>query len=93
MRLDLFLKRCGLLKRRTLSKQACDIGLVLLDGRPAKPAYRVNVGQRVTLSLPGRVVTVEILNLPQSNVSRVSADQFYRILSDVIPETLEEDPR
>ena len=36
MRLDVFLKRAGLIKQRSLAKEICDNGLVKMDGRIAK---------------------------------------------------------
>ena len=37
MRLDVFLKTSRLIKRRTLAKEYCDEGWVLVAGVPAKP--------------------------------------------------------
>ena len=41
MRLDMFLRNSGLVPRRPQAKQACDMGLVRLDGHAAKPSSEV----------------------------------------------------
>ena len=45
MRLDQFLANAGCIPRRTQAKQACDEGLVEVDGKVARPATSVQVGQ------------------------------------------------
>ena len=49
MRLDLFLKTARLIKRRTIAKEFCDRGLVVVNGKAAKPSYEVKDGDQITL--------------------------------------------
>ncbi len=49
MRLDKYLKVSRLIKRRTVAKDVSGAGKVLLNGRPAKAASDVQVGDRLTL--------------------------------------------
>jgi 23S rRNA pseudouridine1911/1915/1917 synthase len=52
MRLDVFLAGKCPARSRVQLRRAITEGAVFVDGRQAKPAYRVNPGQRVTLTLP-----------------------------------------
>ena len=78
MRLDKYLKVSRLIKRRTTANEACDNGLVSVNGRPARASYEVKVGDRISLRLGAREVTVEVLSV-QETVSRQSgAAALYR---------------
>ena len=44
MRLDKYLKVARLIKRRTVANEACDNGLVTVNGKPARASYDVKVG-------------------------------------------------
>ena len=89
MRLDLFLKRCCLTRRRSEARKACDNGIVTVDGQPAKAGRVVRSGQRVCLSFIDRYLEVEILDLPQGNVSRAVARTCYRVIRDEVREVLD----
>ena len=82
MRLDLYLKRCCLTKRRSEAKRACENGIVTLDDRPAKAGREVHTGQRVAIRFTDRHLEVEILKLPERNVSKKAAPSFYRVIRD-----------
>ena len=82
MRLDLYLKRCCLTRRRSEAKRACENGTVTLDGRRAKPGQAVSPGRRVSISFLDRYLELEILKLPAGNVSRAEARAYYEVLRD-----------
>ena len=77
MRLDKYLKVSRLIKRRTMANEACDNGLVSVNGRPARASYEVKVGDRITLRLGAREVTVEVLSI-QETVRQADAAALYR---------------
>ena len=60
MRLDKYLKVSRLIKRRTVANEACDGGLVLVNGKAARASYEVKVGDRISLKMGSRAVTVEV---------------------------------
>ena len=66
MRLDKYLKVSRLIKRRTTANEACDNGLVSVNGRPARASYEVKVGDRISLRLGAREVTVEVLSIQET---------------------------
>lgn len=82
MRIDLYLKRCGLMKHRSLAKRACDNGIVRIDGVRAKPSKEVKVGQEVVIRFRDHLLKIEILDIPGKSVPKREAQQTYRIVSD-----------
>ncbi len=80
MRLDKYLKVSRLIKRRTIANEACDNGLVSVNGRPARASYEVKEGDQITLRLGAREVTVEVLSV-QETVRQADAAALYRQLS------------
>ena len=80
MRLDKYLKVSRLIKRRTTANEACDNGLVSVNGKPARASYEVKVGDRISLRLGAREVTVEVLSI-QETVRQADAAALYKQLS------------
>jgi ribosome-associated heat shock protein Hsp15 len=82
MRLDLYLHRVCLVKSRTLAKEACERGKVTVNGQAAKGSHTVHPGERVRCDLGFRVLEIEVVAVPQGQVSRKDAPSYYRLLSD-----------
>ena len=77
MRLDKYLKTARLIKRRTVANEACDNGLVTVNGRPARASYEVKVGDRLSLRFGVRTITVEVVSV-EENVRQADASALYR---------------
>lgn len=77
MRLDKYLKVSRLIKRRTVANEACDQGLVEVNGKPVRASYEVKVGDRITLRLGVRIVTVEVVRV-QETIRASDAAALYR---------------
>ena len=77
MRLDKWLKVSRLIKRRTVANEACDNGLVEVNGRPQRASYDVKVGDRIALRFGARTVTVEVLSV-QETVKQAEAATLYQ---------------
>ena len=45
MRIDKFLKNSRIIKRRTVAKEACEQGRILLNDKTAKPGAEVQEGR------------------------------------------------
>ena len=80
MRLDKFLKVSRLIKRRTVANAVSEMGRVLVNGNPAKPAKQLKVGDIIEIEFSNRVEKVEILIIPTGNVSVQEADTLYKII-------------
>ena len=81
MRIDKFLKVSRVLKRRTLSKQACEKGKVSVNGREAKPAHQIKAGDIVELKFTGGAVKFTI-NEVRETVKKDEAANLYEIISE-----------
>ena len=77
MRLDKYLKVSRLIKRRTVANEACDNGLISVNGKVARASYDVKVGDRISLRFGQRTLTVEVLSV-QETVKQSDAGTLYR---------------
>ena len=77
MRLDKYLKVSRLIKRRTVANEACDNGLISVNGKPQRASYDVKVGDRITLKFGAREITVEVLAV-QETVKQADAATLYK---------------
>ena len=78
MRLDKFLKVSRLIKRRTVANTVSEMGRVLVNGNPAKPAKQLKVGDIIEIEYANRVDKFEVLIVPTGNVSIQEAGNLYR---------------
>ena len=63
MRLDKYLKVTRLIKRRTVANEACDMGRVLVNDKPARASYDVKVGDMILIDLGQKPLKVKVLPL------------------------------
>lgn len=83
MRLDLYLKLSRLVPRRSGAKELCAAGGVLVGGQQAKAGREVHPGDRITLILSSREITVEVLELPVGrSVAKAAARELYRAVAE-----------
>ena len=79
MRLDKFLKVSRIIKRRTVAAGACDGGSVLVNGKEAKPGYKLKVGDTVTIGFGASPLSVRVLELRET-VKKDDADTLYEVI-------------
>ena len=84
MRLDKYLKVSRLIKRRTVANEACDNGLISVNGKPARASYDVKVGDQISLRFGQRTLTVEVLSV-QETVKQADAGTLYREIAQYFP--------
>ncbi len=80
LRLDLFLKRSRLVKRRPLAATLCDNGFVTLNGRLSQPGKTVREGDRIEITYARKKVLVEVLQIP----GKAGKEECYRIIREEI---------
>ena len=80
MRLDKYLKVSRLIKRRTVANEACDNGLVCVNGRPARASYEVKEGDVISIRFGQKVLTVEVVAVTE-NAGKADAAAMYREVS------------
>ena len=76
-RLDKWLWHCRFYKTRSLATAAITGGKVHLNADRVKPAHRVRVGDRLSLSLQGIVAEFEVLGLPRRRGPAAEAGTHY----------------
>jgi ribosomal 50S subunit-recycling heat shock protein len=77
------------MKRRSEAKRACDNGIVTIDNVPAKAARDVHPGNVIAIAFVDRYLDVEVLALPNGNVSKAQAQEYYRVKRDEAREPLD----
>lgn len=82
MRLDKYLKVSRLIKRRTLAKEVCDQGRVLINERSAKAGSELKVGDVLTIDFGQRVLRVRVEQLAET-VRKEDADSMFTVLDDL----------
>lgn len=81
MRLDKFLKVSRLIKRRTLAKEVCDQGRILVNGNPAKASSMVASGDELVIRFGQKLVTIQVEALKES-ARKEDAESMYTLLSE-----------
>ena len=81
MRLDKFLKVSRILKRRTVAQDACRGGKVSVNGRGAKPAHELKVGDVVEISFASGALKFRVKELKET-VRKDDVQEMYEILTD-----------
>ncbi len=86
MRLDTYLKHTGLIKQRSVAKQACDKKqVVMVSVEPekiAKAGQPVHIGERFRIELDNRRFQIEVLEIPVRIPSRRERQRFFRLLDE-----------
>ena len=77
MRLDKYLKVSRLIKRRTVANEACDAGLVSVNGRVARASLEIKPGDVIELTLGSRNTKVEGVSVAE-NARKDDAPAMYK---------------
>lgn len=81
MRIDKYLKNARLIKRRTIAKEACDQGRILVDGKVAKPGTEVAIGDVVQIRFGEKTTTIRILDLDE-HIRKEMSKLLYEVISE-----------
>ncbi len=81
MRVDKYLKNARLIKRRTIAKEACDQGRILIDGKVAKPGSEVNIGDEVQIRFGNKATVIKITSLDE-HVTKEGSKLLYDVVSE-----------
>lgn len=79
MRIDKFLKNARIIKRRTIAKDACEQGKVLINEKVSKPGDEVKVGDKVQINFGNGSMKFEILDI-KDNVGKDMATSLYKVI-------------
>ena len=79
MRLDKYLKVSRIIKRRTVAKEACEKGLVEINGKLGKSSSEVKVGDVLRITFGERIVEYRITNI-KDHVLKDEAKELYELV-------------
>lgn len=81
MRLDKFLKVSRLIKRRTVAKEVCEQGRIMINGNVAKASSTVKVGDELVIRFGQKIVTVRIDDI-REHVRKDEVDTMYTVIKE-----------
>ena len=79
MRLDKFLKVSRIIKRRTVAKEACDKGIVTINGKQAKSSSEVKIGDILEVTFGEKEMKFKITEIKE-HVLKADAKEMYEII-------------
>lgn len=79
MRLDKFLKVSRIIKRRSVAKEACDKGVVTINGKVAKSGSEVKIGDVLEIKFGENLVKYKITEIKE-HVLKNDAKEMYEVL-------------
>lgn len=77
MRIDKYIKVSRLIKRRTVANEACDNGLVSVNGKVVKASYDVKPGDVINIRFGNREACVEVVSVSE-HVGKADAAAMYK---------------
>lgn len=80
MRLDKYLKVSRIIKRRTVAKEACESGRVLINDKVAKPGTEVKENDIIEIKYSEKSLKARIINISE-HVRKEDAKEMYEIIS------------
>lgn len=80
MRIDKYLKNARIIKRRTIAKEACEQGRVLINGKIAKPGAEVEIGDEIDIIFGTKPMKIEVEKLLEHTV-KDEYKQMYSIIN------------
>src|SRR5215469_9163843 len=78
VRLDKWLWAARFFKTRALAARACELGRVVSNGQPVKPARTIHVGSQLAITTEGGLFSVEVLALSETRGPAAVAQGLYR---------------
>lgn len=90
MRLDKYLKVSRIIKRRTIAKEACESGRVMINGKVAKPSTDVNENDIIEVMFAKGSIKAKVVNIA-SHVAKAEAKLMYEIIYDESEEAQKEE--
>lgn len=81
MRIDKFLNSVNITKRRSISQDMIQNGVVLINGVVAKPSKNIGIGSIITIEYLNGIKKYEVLKLPTTkSTPKNEQDEYVREL-------------
>jgi len=75
LRVDLFLKRLGILKRSE-AKEAS----IFLENKKIKPSYRLKGGELLKILTEESEIELKVMEIPEGNVKKKEREKYVKII-------------
>ena len=79
MRLDKYLKVSRIIKRRTVAKEICESGRILINDKLAKPSTKIKEEDIIQITFANRILKAKIINIAE-HVRKENANEMYVII-------------
>ncbi len=80
MRIDKYLKNARIIKRRTIAKEACEQGRVLVNGKTAKPGTEIEIGDEIEIIFGIKPMKIKVEKLLE-HVVKDDYKEMYSIIN------------
>ena len=77
MRIDKFLNAVNIVKRRSIADEMCKEGVVFINGKKAKSAKDVKVGDTIEIHYLSGIKKYEVLQIPETKTIPKSKKNEY----------------
>jgi len=79
MRIDKYLKVSRIIKRRTVSNDACDGGRVTVNGKPAKASYTVKTGDIISIKFGEKEHSFKVLFTEEKDAKLAQSPMYEEV--------------
>ena len=80
MRIDLYLKRTLIFKKRSEAKVICGKALIRVNGKHAKPSRKLNIGDLLEIETVKGIRKIKVLQMPAGNIRKDEISSYYEEL-------------
>jgi ribosomal 50S subunit-recycling heat shock protein len=77
MRIDQYLKKTSIFKKRTEAKKMCERQFIKLNGKRSKPSTSVTIGDCIEIETPHGIKQIRVLQIPTGNVRKDQRALYY----------------
>ena len=77
MRIDVFLKKVLIFKKRSEAKIICNKNLIKLNGRHTKPSKTINPGDLIEIETVKGIRKIKVLQIPKGNIWKNETELYY----------------
>jgi ribosome-associated heat shock protein Hsp15 len=81
MRIDVFLKKVLLFKKRSEAKKMCAHNLIKVNGKDVKPSKQINPGDMIEIESIKGIQNYRVLTIPTGNVRKDATCEYYEEIS------------
>jgi len=79
MRIDKYLKNSRIIKRRTVAKDACEQGRIMVNDKVAKPGTEVKPGDEIYIQFGNGSLRARVISTPET-VRKEDAAGLYEVI-------------